>query len=338
MTSKQVSKMTYNRINGEDIEFVDEDGNVIVGGKENLVYVNRKGKIISEKRALKALESGAYVDGRSFYDDRLNPNGTNRDVKVQHYEQQQPYYKAHSQTNHGSNLVSDMYKIFEEARKGVKHQPDLNMIERDAMDTGYSHNQLESDIYRSISKRNLPPKAPQNFAYQHASSYHQTPSKNNINPKYVPSSSKTHVKTKQRSYSSKPVSLNSSRSQMPAAVNQSGKNLYAQAAPQYYVQKNQGPVHSSNSRKHLPVHSHNQAKESPERAMRELQKQMSQTSLRNRSLQPSSSHTNAHSRQMHPQQYQQQMQMQMQQQQQQQQMQYQQYQQQFMYNNMGYHY
>lgn len=55
----------------ENVEFVDEDGNIIEGGKENLTYVNRKGKYVSEKKAKKAMESGAYFDGRELYDRSL---------------------------------------------------------------------------------------------------------------------------------------------------------------------------------------------------------------------------------------------------------------------------
>lgn len=129
------------RINGEDIEFVDEDGNVIVASEESIIYVNRKGKEIDEKRAKRALDSGQYIDERSLYDDRYAPNSQRKQQQYQQsatqHRQQRQHQPIQSYNNKLSNhstsdLIANMQKIFAEAHKNAQNQPDIGMIENDA--------------------------------------------------------------------------------------------------------------------------------------------------------------------------------------------------------------
>lgn len=100
--------MPFNRIGEWDIEFIGEDGEVFKKGDENLIYVNRKGRIISERRALKALKSGKYVDGRI----KQNDQGTKElDLKPKGYQQTQ-------------DLISDTFKFFKNIRKDNDDETD----------------------------------------------------------------------------------------------------------------------------------------------------------------------------------------------------------------------
>jgi hypothetical protein len=49
------------------VVFVDEDGNPIEAGHENLVYVDEAGNEIPEDIAVQLLETGKYIDSREFY-------------------------------------------------------------------------------------------------------------------------------------------------------------------------------------------------------------------------------------------------------------------------------
>lgn len=50
-----------------DVLFVDEDGNPIEAGNENVVYVDETGNEIPEEIAQQLLETGKYLDSREFY-------------------------------------------------------------------------------------------------------------------------------------------------------------------------------------------------------------------------------------------------------------------------------
>lgn len=148
------------RINGEDIEFVDEEGNVIVASEESIIYVNRKGKEIDEQRAKRALDSGQYIDERSLYDDRYAPNSQRKQQQYQQPAAQHRQQKQHQPmqsynnklSNHStSDLIANMQKIFAEAHKNAHNQPDIGMIENDA---------------RSRSNTPPPPPPPQSRHYQ----------------------------------------------------------------------------------------------------------------------------------------------------------------------------
>lgn len=57
--------------NVPDVLFVDEDGNPIEAGEENLIFINEDGIEITEEKAIKLIESGKYIDSRVLYDDEL---------------------------------------------------------------------------------------------------------------------------------------------------------------------------------------------------------------------------------------------------------------------------
>lgn len=50
-----------------DVLFVDEEGNPIEAGHENLIYVDEQGNEIPEEIAQQLLESGKYIDSRDLY-------------------------------------------------------------------------------------------------------------------------------------------------------------------------------------------------------------------------------------------------------------------------------
>lgn len=50
-----------------DVLFVDEDGNPIEAGHENLIFVDEQGNEIPEEIAQQLLESGKYIDSRDLY-------------------------------------------------------------------------------------------------------------------------------------------------------------------------------------------------------------------------------------------------------------------------------
>ena len=51
----------------QDVIFVDEEGNQIEGGTENLIYVDVNGEEIPEEIALEMLKSGDYIDSRELF-------------------------------------------------------------------------------------------------------------------------------------------------------------------------------------------------------------------------------------------------------------------------------
>lgn len=59
--------------NVPDVLFVDEDGNPIEAGEENLIFVDESGVEMTEEKAIQLIESGKYIDSRVLYDDELGP-------------------------------------------------------------------------------------------------------------------------------------------------------------------------------------------------------------------------------------------------------------------------
>ncbi len=59
--------------NVPDVLFVDEEGNPIEAGEENLIFVDETGLEITEDKAINLIESGNFIDSRILYDDDLGP-------------------------------------------------------------------------------------------------------------------------------------------------------------------------------------------------------------------------------------------------------------------------
>lgn len=59
--------------NVPDVLFVDEDGNPIEAGEENLIFVDETGIEMTEDKAINLIDSGKFVDSRILYDDELGP-------------------------------------------------------------------------------------------------------------------------------------------------------------------------------------------------------------------------------------------------------------------------
>ena len=51
----------------QEVIFVDEEGNPIEGGAENLIYVDVNGEEIPEEIAIELLKSGEYIDSRELF-------------------------------------------------------------------------------------------------------------------------------------------------------------------------------------------------------------------------------------------------------------------------------
>lgn len=51
----------------QEVIFVDEEGNPIEGGTENLIYVDVNGEEIPEEIAIEMLKSGEYIDSRELF-------------------------------------------------------------------------------------------------------------------------------------------------------------------------------------------------------------------------------------------------------------------------------
>ncbi len=58
--------------------FVDEDGNPIEAGHENVLYTDENGNELTEEIAINLLESGQYIDSRDLYQEIL-PNASRTD-------------------------------------------------------------------------------------------------------------------------------------------------------------------------------------------------------------------------------------------------------------------
>ena len=61
--------------NMPDVLFVDEDGNPIEAGSENVVYVDENGNEIPEEIAQQLLETGKYLDSRELYQTAASVGG-----------------------------------------------------------------------------------------------------------------------------------------------------------------------------------------------------------------------------------------------------------------------
>lgn len=293
--------MTFNRINGEDVEFVDEDGNVIKGGDETLLYVNRKGRVISEKRAFKAIKSGQYVDSRQFYDERLKNKPavlTEIDLKKKGEEQTQ-------------DLIANMYSVFAKARLETKSSNppvNVNMIESDAARTDYA----------SFLKQSI------NLSKSNHQTNHQMLSKNSSQMKLNSSNSsyqdpkklektgekrKTRTRTKQRhdepqtlhidesqlfnkliGSKSKVITNNMSQHFEPHPRNNLNPQLNKPSIPKRGISSSYNSNYSNSNMIYKQVD--NQMNSSLNNSVQDLQNQMQRQSLsRNKSMQPVHYHT-----------------------------------------------
>ncbi len=80
--------------NVPDVLFVDEEGNPIEAGEENLIFVDETGLEMTEDNAISLIESGKFVDSRILYDDELGPYNRSNSASL------------HASTNSFSNLTT----------------------------------------------------------------------------------------------------------------------------------------------------------------------------------------------------------------------------------------
>lgn len=127
----------YLQVEGEDVEFVDEDGNPIKGGEESLIYVDMRGNLVPEKNAKKLLKSG-YIDSRTLYGYRIQKKPSNSKPSASSYNTSssiQGYKNSYSKSksNHSEvDLVANMKNIFAAAKNNIAVQPNIDEIEKDA--------------------------------------------------------------------------------------------------------------------------------------------------------------------------------------------------------------
>lgn len=127
-----------------ELEFVDDDGNQIKGGPEQVTYIDEKGEHISAEKAKKMILSGKYVDDRTLYSKRAAKRYQKAAHKQPHRQAKVEYVPPNpNQTN---ELIANMHEIFAKARSNIKEMTDLQMIEEDATTTNY-------DTYRKKSSR-----------------------------------------------------------------------------------------------------------------------------------------------------------------------------------------
>ena len=113
------------------MEYVDEDGNLIEGGKEQLIYVDRKGRAVSERSAKKLLDSGRYIDSRTLY----GGGAVRKPVKKLSLAEEAKLQQE--------ELIRSMQLRFAEAKIKPEQQPDLDLIEADAYDEAPSQQEQQ---------------------------------------------------------------------------------------------------------------------------------------------------------------------------------------------------
>jgi hypothetical protein len=96
----------------DDVEYVDEDGNLIEGGKEQLLYVDKKGRVVSEKSAKKLLDSGRYIDSRVLYNGVRNVNKTKKNSNS--LEKKKSFNELAKEQS--MQLIKNMEEAFAKAR------------------------------------------------------------------------------------------------------------------------------------------------------------------------------------------------------------------------------
>jgi len=129
----------YLQVEGEDVEFVDEDGNIIKGGEETLMYVDTKGNIVPEKNAKKLLKAG-YVDSRTLFGYKIQKKPSpskSKPISTSYSKSSSTAYKksysnSTSSSNSNVDLIANMKQMFAAAKNNVAVQPDINEIENDA--------------------------------------------------------------------------------------------------------------------------------------------------------------------------------------------------------------
>ena len=142
-----------------DVLFVDEDGNPIEAGHENILYTDENGNELAEEIAINLIESGKYIDSRDLYQDMTRASTA--------ADSQPSFYPSHASlpasafgslskstgayqmqadiTQKEDDLDASQAKIFAqvqaEMREMLKREEELAQIEADA-----NRNTLESRL------------------------------------------------------------------------------------------------------------------------------------------------------------------------------------------------
>lgn len=143
-----------------DVLFVDEEGNPIEPGRENVIYVDENGSEIPEEVAVQLLESGKYVDSRELLKTVQKSNtissGTNL---AQSRASSQALHQAQMEAKmQAMALAEAQAHVFAKAQAELKQrEEELASIEADAArgDTPISLRQKMTNSAKSISSVEL---------------------------------------------------------------------------------------------------------------------------------------------------------------------------------------
>ncbi|RNA21249.1 hypothetical protein BpHYR1_003418 [Brachionus plicatilis] len=133
-----------------DVLFVDEDGNPIEPGRENIIYVDENGTQIPEQVALQLLESGKYVDSREL----VNSAAARKTMSSSANSSQALYQAQMEAKMQAMALAEAQAQVFAKAQAELKQrEEELASIEADAArgDTPVSLRQKTSNSANSDS-------------------------------------------------------------------------------------------------------------------------------------------------------------------------------------------
>lgn len=118
--------------NVPDVLFVDEEGNPIEAGEENLIFVDEAGVEMTEEKAIKLIESGEFIDSRVLYDDELGPvvnrsNSMSNGGSTNSFSSNAFMHRSNSMTAaHKSNSLTHAQMQAVQAQQIAQHQAQLN--------------------------------------------------------------------------------------------------------------------------------------------------------------------------------------------------------------------
>lgn len=117
-----------------DVLFVDEDGNPIEPGRENIVYIDENGVEIPEEVAIQLLESGRYVDSRELVNTAAMRSSLVDSVSQAQLQSSQAHYQAQMEAKmQAMALAEAQAQVFAKVQAEMKQREDeLASIEADA--------------------------------------------------------------------------------------------------------------------------------------------------------------------------------------------------------------
>lgn len=122
-----------------DVLFVDEDGNPIEPGRENIIYIDENGSEIPEEVAIQLLDSGRYVDSRELLKtaatrSSLVDSASQAQIQLSRRASSQALYQAQMEAKmQAMALAEAQAQVFAKAQAELKQrEEELASIEADA--------------------------------------------------------------------------------------------------------------------------------------------------------------------------------------------------------------